>query len=191
MLSRRRPQSTSVLYWACTFVPTCAIVLSCVGFLVTRLQVFSEALNGEFQRRAQETWLRRECQKPDFYANLQLHADLCDKVEANARGSPFLAAFAHLFEHTYLCGYSPCAEILDHTFDWVAGHGLPFLVLFGVVALLLPTVLVPLYRQYLVHAADAHVAQRYHHPFGHTQYPSDTPLYLYMPDRAYPQLKHD
>ena len=170
MLPRRRQHNTDVVYWACTFVPTCAIALSCVGFLITRLQVFSEALNGEYQRRAQETWLRRECKKPDFYANMQLHADLCDKVEANARGSPWLAALAHLFENTYLCGYSPCAELLDSGLDWIAAHGVPFLLLFAALALLLPTVLVPMYRQYLLHAAGVHAAQRYNHPFGQTHY---------------------
>ena len=183
MLPRRRQHSTDVVYWACTFVPTCAVGLSCVGFLVTRLQVFSEALNSEYQRRAQETWLRSECKKPEFYANMQLHADLCDKVEAHARGSPWLAALAHLFENTYLCGYSPCATLLDGALDWVAGHGVPFLVLFAAVALLLPTVLVPMYRQHLVLAANARAAARYNHPFGTTHY---------LAARApYPLLKDD
>ena len=180
MLSRRRLRNTDVVYWACTFVPMCALALSCVGFLVTRLQVFSNALNGEFQRRAQETWLRRECKKPEFYANMQLHADLCDKVEAHARGSAWLAALAHLSENTYLCGYSPCAVLLDSLLDWVAGRGVPVLILFAVVALLLPTVLVPIYRSYLAHTADGRVALRYSDPFGHAD------------ERGgYAQLKHE
>lgn len=190
MLYRKPRQNTHVFYWACTFVPTCAIALSCLGFLVTRLQFFSEALNGEYQRRAQETWLLRECKKPEFYANMQLHADLCDKVEANARGSPFLVALAQLFEHTYLCGYSPCAEILDSGLDWVGSHGVPFLLFFVALALLLPTVLVPMYRQYLVYSADVHVSQRYNHPFGNT-YLNDTPECLYLHGRKYPLLKDD
>jgi hypothetical protein len=180
MLSRRRPHSTDVVYWACTFVPTCAIALSCVGFLVTRLQVFSDALNGEYQRRAQEAWLRSECKKPDFYANMQLHADLCDKVEAHARGNAWLAALAQLFEKTYLCGYSPCAVVLDETLDWVAGHGVPFLILFAVLALLLPTVLVPMYRQYLTHVTDVRVSHRFGDPYGRTHM---------LDGRTYPLLK--
>jgi hypothetical protein len=180
MLSRRRRYNTDVVYWACTFVPTCAIALSCIGFLVTRLQVFSEALNLEYQRRTQEAWLRSECKKPDFYANMQLHADLCDKVEAHARGSPFLAALAHLFETTYLCGYSPCAVVLDETLDWISGHGVPFLILFAVLALLLPTVLVPMYRQYLNHVADVRVSHRFGDPYGRTNM---------LDGRTYPLLK--
>lgn len=180
MLSRRRQHSTDVVYWACTFVPTCAIALSCLGFFVTRLQVFCDALNGEYQRRAQEAWLRRECKKPEFYANMQLHADLCDKVEAHARGNAWLAALAHLFENTYLCGYSPCAVVLDETLDWVAGRGVPFLVLFALLALLLPTVLVPFYRQYLTHATDVRISHRYGDPFGRSHT---------LDGRTYPLLK--
>jgi hypothetical protein len=180
MLSRRRLQNTDVLYYACTFVPTCAIALSCIGFLITRLQVFSEALNGQYQRRAQEAWLRSECKKPDFYANMQLHADLCDKVEAHARGNAFLAALAQLFESTYLCGYSPCAVVLDNTLDWVAGRGVPFIILFVVLALLLPTVFVPIYRQYLIHTPDVRISHRYGDPFGRTQA---------LDGRTYPLLK--
>jgi hypothetical protein len=169
MLSRRRQHSTDVVYWACTFVPTCAIALSCVGFLVTRLQMFSDALNGEYQRRTQEEWLRRECKKPEFYANMQLHADLCDRVEAHARGSPFLAALAYLFENTYLCGYSPCAMVLDSVVDWVAGRGVPFLVVFALLALMLPSVFVPVYRQYIANTANARASHRYGDPFGRAQ----------------------
>jgi len=183
MLPRRRKQGANVLYWACTFVPLCAIVLSCVGFVVTRLQVFSEALNGEFQRRAQEKWLRRECAKPEFYANMQLHADLCDKVEATARGSPWLAALAQTFESTYLCGYSPCAVLLDSLLDWIAAHGVPFLLVFAALALLMPTVLVPMYRQCLVHAADARLSRQATRDYlGHP---------LYLERGAYPLLKED
>jgi hypothetical protein len=169
MLSRKR-RHTNVVYWACTFVPTCAIILSCIGFVVTRLQVFSEALNGEIQRRAQEKWLRTECTKPEFYANMQIHADLCDKVEANARGNVWLAALAHLFQNTYLCGYCPCAVLLDRLLDWIAAHGLPFIVILAVLALLLPTVFVPMYRQYLTHTAEQYVAQRYNAPYGQAHY---------------------
>jgi hypothetical protein len=186
MLPRRRQHSTSVLYWACSVVPLCAIILSCVGFLVTRLQVFSEALNSEYQRRAQETWLRRECKKPEFYANMQLHADLCDKVEANARGNAWLIALAHLFENTYLCGYSPCAQLLDSLLDWIGAHGIPFLLVFAAISLLLPTVLVPMYRQSLVYSADAHAqaSLRYQHPLSYCE------NFGYR-GRAYPLLKDD
>ena len=160
----------------------CAIAISCIGFLVTRLQVFSEALNGEYQRLAQEEWLRRECKKPEFYANMQLHADLCDRVEAHARGNVWLSALAHLFENTYLCGYSPCAVVLDQVLDWVAGRGIPFLILFAVLALLLPSVLVPIYRQYVAHAADVHVSHRYGDPYGRGHM---------IDGRFYPMLKVD
>lgn len=185
MISRSRKHKASVVYWACSFVPTCAIVLSLVGFVVTRLQMFSAALNGEYQRRAQEKWLRTECARPDFYANLQLHADLCDKVEANARGNVWLIALAHLFENTYLCGYEPCAQILDHALDWVAAHGIPFLLLFAVLALLLPTVLVPIYRQHRLHCADDYVSHRYAQSFNHGCDYFDGRV------SSYPLLKHD
>jgi hypothetical protein len=156
--------------WAFTFVPACAIVLSCVGFFVTRVQMFSEALNGENQRRSQEAWLRQECKKPEFYANMQLHADLCDKVEAHARGHAWLAALSHLFQNTYLCGYMPCATALDRTLEWMSGHGLLFTALAAAFFALLPTVLLPAYRCHLNDAAERHVSVMYNTPYGRDHY---------------------
>ena len=170
MLRDTRHRGPNIVQWAFTFVPACAIVLSCVGFLVTRVQMFSEALNGENQRRSQEAWLRQECKKPEFYANMQLHADLCDKVEAHARGHAWLAALSHLFQNTYLCGYMPCATVLDRTLEWLAGHGVLFTALLAVVAVLLPTVLLPLYRHHLNHAAEKYVSVMYNTTYGLDHY---------------------
>ena len=170
MLRDTRHRGPNIVQWAFTFVPACAIVLSCVGFLVTRVQMFSDALNGENQRRSQEAWLRQECKKPEFYANMQLHADLCDKVEAHARGHAWLAALSHLFQNTYLCGYMPCATVLDRTLEWLAGHGVLFTALLAVIAVLLPTVLLPLYRHHLNHAAEKYVSVMYNTPYGCDHY---------------------
>ena len=170
MLRDSRHRHPNIIQWACTFVPACAIVLSCIGFVVTRIQMFSDALNSENQRRSQEAWLRQECKKPEFYANMQNHADLCDKVEAHARGHAWLAALSHLFQNTYLCGYMPCATVLDRTLEWVAGHGLLFTGLLVVFAVLLPTVLLPAYRSHLNDAAEKYVSVMYNTPYGRDHY---------------------
>ena len=102
--------------------------------------MFSEVLNGEYQRRAQETW------------------------------SPWIDTLDHLFENTYHCGYSPCDTMLDDTLEWVAGHGVSFLTLFGAFTLPFPTVLVPMYQHLLVLTTVARSAERYLHAFGYTHF---------------------
>jgi hypothetical protein len=182
MLRDTRHRGPNIIQWAFTFVPTCAIVLSCVGFLVTRVQMFSEALNSEIHRRTQEAWLRQECKKPEFYANMQNHADLCDKVEAHARAHAWLAALSHLFQNTYLCGYMPCATVLDRTLEWVAGHGLLFTGLLVVFAVLLPTVLLPAYRSHLNDAAEKYVSVMYNTPYGRDHYFGASNRYAQLKD---------
>jgi hypothetical protein len=70
--------------------------------------------------------------------------------------------------------------VLDSVVDWVAGRGVPFLVVFALLALMLPSVFVPVYRQYIANTANARASHRYGDPFGRAQM---------LDGRMYPLLK--
>ena len=148
------------------YMPLLALVLWCLGFVITRVQLYAEALVVEQQRRKHEEWLMEQCKSPDFYANMKHHSALCDQVEAHARGSVHLVAAIQLIQNTYLCGYAPCGTVIDDALLWVTGHGVLFGGLLVALLLLTPTLLVPLYRQHVNRAAERYIADRIHMPYG-------------------------
>lgn len=152
------------------YVPLLALGLWVAGFLLTRVQLYYEALVVEQQRRKHEEWLMQQCKSPEFYANMKHHSALCDQVEAHARGSVHLVAAMQLIQNTYLCGYAPCGTVIDHALLWVTGHGLLFSGLILALVLLTPTLLVPLYRQHVNCAAERYISDRIHMPYGEQHY---------------------
>lgn len=152
------------------YVPLLALGLWCAGFVLTRVQLYYEALVVEQQRRKHEEWLMEQCKSPAFYANMKHHSALCDQVEAHARGSVHLVAAIQLIQNTYLCGYAPCGTVIDHVLVWITGHGLLFSGLILALVLLTPTLLVPLYRQHVNCAAERYIADRIHMPYGEQHY---------------------
>ena len=155
----------------CFFYTSCvAIFLWCAGFVLTRVQLFFEALVLEQQRRKHEEWLMEQCKSAEFYANMKHHSALCDQVEAHARGSVHLAAAIQLIQNTYLCGYAPCGTVVDHALLWITGHGLLFTSVFAALLLVTPTLLVPLYRQHVNCAAERYITDRINMPYGEQHY---------------------
>ena len=148
------------------YIPLIALALWCAGFVLTRVQLYAEALVVEQQRRKHEEWLMEQCKSPEFYSNMKHHSALCDQVEAHARGSVHLVAAIQLIQNTYLCGYAPCGTVIDHALVWITGHGLLFTGLALALVLLTPTLLVPLYRQHVNCAAERYIADRIHMPYG-------------------------
>ena len=148
------------------YMPVLALALWCLGFVITRVQLYAEALVVEQQRRHHEQWLMQQCKSPDFYANMKHHSALCDQVEAHARGSVHLVAAIELIQKTYLCGYAPCGTVIDDALLWITGHGMLFGGLLLALVLVTPTLLVPLYRQHVNSAAEQYIADRIHMPYG-------------------------
>jgi hypothetical protein len=152
------------------YIPLLALGLWLAGFVLTRWQLYYDALVVEQQRRKHEVWLMEQCKSPEFYSNMKHHSALCDQVEAHARGSVHLVAAIQLIQNTYLCGYAPCGTVIDHVLLWVTGHGLLFTGLILALVLLTPTLLVPLYRQHVNCAAEKYIADRIHMPYGEEHY---------------------
>ena len=152
------------------YIPLLALALWLCGFVLTRVQLYAQALVVEQQRRKHEEWLMQQCTSPEFYANMKHHSALCDEVEAHARGSVHLVAAIQLIQNTYLCGYAPCGTVVDHALAWITGHGLLFTSALLALVLLTPTFFVPLYRQHVNCAAEKYIADRLHMPYGEEHY---------------------
>ena len=156
---RREP---NILSLAFIYVPLVAVVLWTGGFVLTRVQLFHEALRTEELSREREAWLMQECRKPEFYAHMKHHSALCDQVEVHAKGSLYLAAAMHLVQATYLCGYEPCSTVIDRTLDWMCGHTVLFSCL-ALVIMFLPTIVLPFYREYLNRTAKTYESAHHYH----------------------------
>ena len=147
------------------YVPLIAVALWLVGFVLTRVELFHEALRSEQLKREREVWLIEECRKPEFYAHMKHHSALCDEVEVHVTGSVHLVALIHLVQNTYLSGYVPCATAVDLLLDWMGRHTTLF-VGAAVLMLLLPTLLLPFYREHVNHAAQKYIDTRCNMPYG-------------------------
>ena len=92
---------------------------------------------------------------------MKVHSALCDDVAHKARDVLLFKAVQHVIYHSYLCGYTPCTEILDGLAQWAVGRGLMFslaaltLLVFG------PVLLLPMYRRQLNSLADERINHLY------------------------------
>ena len=80
--------------------------------ITTRIYSLHEAYIAEIGRRSDERWLLKQCDDPEFYANLRQHSDLCTQVSNNARSSPFLRALNKVaLQSMHLCGSMSCTDL--------------------------------------------------------------------------------
>lgn len=163
MRSVRR--DSNIRLWSLLYVPLLALVLWTFGFVLTRIEMFNEALRTEQLKREREAWLMEECRKPEFYAHMQHHSALCDEIVVHSKGSLHMAALIHLVQNTYLYGYVPCATAMDLVLAWMGGHTTLFAGA-AVVVVLLPTLLLPFYREHVNHAAQKYIDTRCNMPYG-------------------------
>ena len=84
-------------------------------FVVSRVHMLHLSHSALTQQREDEHWLLRQCASDEFYHNMKQHSSLCDDLSALSRSSVLLSAVQHVIDHTYLCGYTPCHELLDAT----------------------------------------------------------------------------
>lgn len=120
--------------------------------------------------RDDEKWLVEQCAKHDFYHNLKQHSALCDEVQGKEKSILFLNALHHMAANTYLCGYEPCGSLITNVLEWCMTRGLVLTLCMVFLILLLPTLLLPLFRTYLNNMADQRMHQLYNTPFGMDNY---------------------
>lgn len=104
-------------------------VLGCfllwISFVVIgRAYALHAALQDEWIRRSNNTWLLQKCDDPMFYIHMKEHTDLCAVVVRGARSNVWLNALHVVASGTHMCGASPCTDVLRAwmvRISWQAG----------------------------------------------------------------------
>jgi len=144
-------------------------------FVVSRVHMLHLSHSALTQQREDEHWLLRQCASDEFYHNMKQHSSLCDDLSALSRSSVLLSAVQHVIDHTYLCGYTPCHELLDATVAWLLGKGLAVTGVAALAVLLFPTLFVPILRSNVNSFADRRMRQLYNAPYGTIHYGASHP----------------
>jgi len=141
-----------------------------VTFAVSRAHMMFQAYTDFQEVREDESWLLGQCRESDFYSRMKQHSSLCDEVAHKAKDVILLQAMRHVIDHSYLCGYDPCSELLDRLFAWALGRGLVITTLLSLMLLLGPICLMPAYRRHMNMLADERVKQLYYTPYDREQF---------------------
>jgi len=100
--------------WAAVLLPS-LLGLWLLFFVLSHGHMLHISHSALSQQRDDERWLLQQCVTDEFYHNMKQHSSLCDDLSTLSRSSVLLAAVQHVVNHTYLCGYTPCHELLDAT----------------------------------------------------------------------------
>jgi hypothetical protein len=98
------------------------------------------------------------------------HSSLCDSVQRKQNDIIILRALELVIEETYLCGYDSCGKLLVAVGDYMLGRGIVLTICLAFSALLLPTLLLPIFRRKINGMADQRMQELYNRPFGDTHY---------------------
>lgn len=141
-------------------------LISCVGFVLTRIHLFQQEYSRISVHRENEKWLIEQCQEDDFYHNMKHHSALCDEITMKSRESIVLLALQAVVQNTYLCGYQTCSEILDQMLNWMLGKGLAITISLLLCLAFLPAILLPILRLQFVKYNEARIRNQYNDPYG-------------------------
>jgi len=166
MLHGRRPARLS----SCTALLLGTVALWLLTFAASRAHMMYEAYAGFTEAREDESWLLGQCSGSEFYARMKQHSSLCDEVTHKAKTVILLQAVRHVIDNSYLCGYDPCADLLDCLATWALGRGLLLTVCCMLLLVFGPVCLLPLYRRQMNLMADQRVKQLYYTPFEQEQF---------------------
>jgi hypothetical protein len=139
-------------------------------FLLSRVHKLHDAYGMLELERSNDEWLVAQCKKDDFYHNMKHHSSLCDSVQRKQHDILLLRALERVIEETYLCGYDSCGKLLVAVGDYMLGRGIVLTACLALAALLLPTLLLPIFRRKLNGMADQRMQELYNRPFGDTHY---------------------
>jgi len=144
-------------------------------FVLSRVHMLHLSYTSLSLQREDERWLLQQCSTDEFYHNMKQHSTLCDDLSTLSRSSVLLSAVQHVLDHTYLCGYTPCHELLDATLAWLLGKGLAVTAAVALMILLFPTLFVPILRNNMNVLADRRMHQLYNAPYGTNHYGASHP----------------
>lgn len=92
--------------------------------VIGRAYALHAALQDEWIRRRNNTWLLQKCDDPMFYIHMKEHTDLCAVVVRDARSNVWLNALHTVASGTHMCGALACTDVLRawvFRIGWQAG----------------------------------------------------------------------
>ena len=113
------------------FTTICVSILL-ASFSVNKVCVLHSAYQLQRTKIEKEAWLRAQCAKPEFYANMRYHNSLCEEVEATAR----IGALWHALQEMAAGIPAADAVALAQRLSW------PFLLALAFACLCVPSALI-------------------------------------------------
>lgn len=139
-------------------------------FLVSRLHMLHASYSVLENERDNDVWLVEQCKLHEFYHNMKHHSSLCDSVQKKQGEILLLLAMQRVIDETYLCGYESCGTLMMKVGDYMLGRGLVLTGCLVLAVLLLPTLLLPIFRRKLNVMADHRMQELYNRPYGDGHY---------------------
>jgi len=139
-------------------------------FIISRLHMLHASYSQLENERENDQWLVEQCKLHEFYHNMKHHSSLCDAVQKKQGEILLLLAMQRVIDETYLCGYESCGSLMMKVGDYMLGRGIVLTVCLALAVLLLPTLLLPIFRRKLNLMADQRMQELYNRPFGDTHY---------------------
>jgi hypothetical protein len=126
---------------------------------------FNQEYTAEKTRQRQDAWLLARCEDPEFVMNMKQHADLCRIVEAEAQMNVPLSALHSTMAKLHMCGMHSCDDLLRATYNSIGMHSHTAFASVIVLAMLLPTIIMPMYRRWAELAALHHIRSKMERPY--------------------------
>jgi len=139
-------------------------------FALSHAHMMFEAYSNFTEAREDESWLLGQCSGSEFCSRMKQHSSLCDEVTHKAKIIILLQAVRHGIDNSYLCGYDPCADLLDRLASWTLGRGLVLSMLCMLLLVFGPVCLVPFYHRQMNTMADQRVKELYYTLFEQEQF---------------------
>ena len=127
-----RPAPAGRVHVSCNFstlLSLCMLLL----WLLGRVPIFQRAYSEHLQRLEDDTWLQAQCKDPQFFVRMRQHTNVCEHVRASFQ------------QPAVLVGLQACIPVsledICPTWEWQT-----WAVVAGVVLVLVPNVILPMYR---------------------------------------------
>ena len=139
-------------------------------FAVSRIHMLHTSYSSLRNERENDVWLSEQCKQDEFYHKMKHHSTLCDSVHKKQSDILILMAVNNVIENTYMCGYESCGSLMIKVGDYLLGRGIVITGSLFLLFLLMPTLLLPLFRRRLNVMADDRMQQLYNRPYGNEHY---------------------
>jgi hypothetical protein len=145
-----------------TLCSTVWIVALVVNFIV----VIKNELATLEEKRSKDKWLLSECEDPVFSAHMQYYNDPCTHVRHRMTMNIHIVAFHRALDQVFLCGSYSCEGLTWMLLDKVRSNLILFFSIFVFLLILVPTLVLPVWKRWTDHLAETHIRDNFNMPYG-------------------------